>query len=90
MFDVIEFDMSLEITWLYKLMNPDNEWLEFALAVKIDRLIWTGENYHNKLLETTKNPFWKSVITAYKCWYKSFSDQEKIQTCFLPIWATRL
>ena len=54
MFDVIEFDMSLKITWLYKLLNPDNKWLEFALAGKIDRLIWTGESYHNKLLEATK------------------------------------
>ena len=83
MFDVLEFDMSLKITWLYKVTNPDNERLEFALAERIDRLIWTGDSYHSKLLETAKNPFCRSVIIAYK---SCLSEGDKIPICFIPIW----
>ena len=70
MVDLVNFDRSLKITWLQKILPNDAEWIEFACFNKIDRLVWSGENYHQYLLENINNPFWKSVAKTYKDWFK--------------------
>ena len=71
MIDMVDFDLSLKITWLHKLHFSHEEWEEFALSNNIDRLIWTSERYHIHLLSNVTNPFWISVVLAYKAWYQS-------------------
>ena len=70
MINLQEFDMSLKLTWLRKLIIRTNEWDKFALHYKIDRLLWTGTNYHNSLKNSTLNPFWNSVRESFAKWYK--------------------
>ena len=86
MFNLIEFDMSLKLTWLKKLYVQSPEWAEFALYYKIDRLIWTGSTYHNYLLKNTLNPFWRSVLLSFKKWYSTMDSMELIGAAFQPIW----
>ena len=55
-----------------KLLTLEHEWSDIAKRNKIDRLPQTGENYHQSIFLSTKHPFWKSVILAYKKWYTCF------------------
>ena len=80
-----EFDMSLKITWLRKLITQDPDWSEFALNYKIDKIIWTGTNYHDSLTNI-HNPFWKSVKIAFSSWYKILNSNGKIEIEDQPIW----
>ena len=84
--NINEFDMSLKLTWLRKFLQQSPEWLEFAVNYKIDRLIWTGTSYHEKLQNTTSNPFWKCVITAFRNWYITLDKHKQIDIEFQPIW----
>ena len=56
-----------------------------AYACKIDRLIWMREKYHGVLLKDTNNPFWRSVILAYKSWFKIINNDLNITVVFQPI-----
>ena len=69
MIELSEFDMSLKLTWVRKSITDTFEWSGFADKHKIKRLVWTGERYHNELYQKAKNPFWRSVILAYKKWH---------------------
>ena len=62
---ITEFDMSLKLTWLRKLLQQSLDWIEFAVHYKLDRLIWIGTTYHDKLQNTISNPFWKSVSISF-------------------------
>ena len=86
MLNLVEFDMSLKITWLRKLHIQTPEWKEFACYYKIDRLIWTGSNYHNSLKNKVKNPFWQSVLISYSKWYRAFNILDLLPIPFQPIW----
>ena len=48
MLNLTEFDHSLKITWLRKLLNANPDWKEFPNVYKIDRLVFTDTNYHKK------------------------------------------
>ena len=85
MINIKNFDYSLKIAWISKLQS-DPEWLDFATHAKIDRLIWTDISYHSKLLKSTKNPFWASVINAYSNWFSTAKISLSIPTPFIPIW----
>ena len=54
MFNIRQFEGSLKIAWLTKLQKANNDWIEFANYLRMDRLIWTGETYRATLLQ--KNP----------------------------------
>ena len=82
---ITEFDMSLKLTWLRKLLQQSPDWMEFAVHYKIDRLIWIGTTYHDKLQNTISNPFWKSVSISFKKWY-TLDKNNHIVTEFQPIW----
>ena len=86
MLNLVEFDMSLKITWLRKVYVQNPEWKEFACHYKIDHLIWTGSNYHNLLKNTVKNPFWYSVLISYSKWYRAFNTLDFLPIPFQPIW----
>ena len=84
--DLVNFDRSLKITWVKKLENGLTDWTEFARFYKMDRLIWSGEKYHQFLIDNTPNPFWKSVAISYKEWFKSLLQTPYYPTEFQPIW----
>ena len=87
--NIQEFDKALKIAWLRKLDTQNPDWEEFSYATKVDKLIWTGDIYHEKLLKNTKNPFWKSVIQSFQDLYKAIKNKTKIPTSFQPIWGKR-
>ena len=74
MIDIVEFDFSLKLTWVRKTLMGHSEWINFALENKIDRLVKTGENYHQELYLTIQNPLWKGVVMAYKKWSISLNS----------------
>ena len=86
MLNMKEFDKSLKITWIRKLLTTNPDWEEFAIYYKIDRLTLTDINYHKQIKNFIKNPFWKDVATAYTEWYASFKTVTEISTEFQPIW----
>ena len=86
MIDLIKFDMSLKVTWIRKLHTESSEWSTFAKDCKIDRLIWTGENYHQEVCLTCHNPFWKSVAYAYKNWYTKLKSKIQVEPRNEPLW----
>ena len=85
MINLKEFDMSLKLTWLRKLLTQNPDWLEFALNYKIDKIIWTGTNYHESL-KNVHNPFWNSVKLAFTAWYRVLNLNEQIDIEHQPIW----
>ena len=89
MIDLVDFDLSLKITWLQKLHFSHEEWEEFALSNNIDRSIWTGKRYHIHLLSKVTNPFWRSVVLAYKAWYQSLLKVYPPSIIYYPIWGNK-
>ena len=65
MVNIIEFDASLKLTWVRKLITHEHEWSETAKWNQIDRLPLTGEKYHQSVYLSIQNPFWKRVLAAY-------------------------
>ena len=49
-------------------------------------MIWTGENYHQHIINEIKNPFWVSVAKSYKEWFKLLTNMQIYPTEFQPIW----
>ena len=86
MLNLTEFDFSLKITWLRKLLTPDPDWKEFPINYKIDRLLFTDSKYHTTILSGIKNKFWKSVTIAFIDWYNKYKENTKTPIEFLPIW----
>ena len=86
MINIHEFDKSLKISWVYKTLCADPDWLDFAKFEKIDRLPWTGETYHSILLENAKSPFWVDVISSYKKWYSIAKPTLVTNIQFEPLW----
>ena len=86
MINILEFDRSLKLTWVRKLIVSNPEWLEIAKEYQIDKLLWTGESYHQWMERNCKNPFWKSVINTYKLWYTSMKRKDMIDSNNELIW----
>ena len=61
MINIREFEMTLKLTWIRKLIKEDPDWSEFAEIYHIRRLCQSDENYQKEILEKTKNDFWSSV-----------------------------
>ena len=90
MLDIIEFDQSLKLTWVRKLLSGEHEWSNFAKESKIDRLTNTDENYHQVLYLSIKNPFWRSVAHAYKNWYPHLKERETVDIKNKLLWGNPL
>ena len=88
--NIQEFDNSLKLIWLKKMMGLPPDWLEFALNYKIDRLVWTGSNYHKTIQQNCKNPFWASVILSFTKWYKCLNSNNQIDIRDQPIWGNAI
>ena len=78
MMNIVEFDHSLKLTWLRKILTTEPDWIEFPKKYKILRLMFTDSKIHSTILSTTKNKFWKSVAEAYVSWYKALKKSTKI------------
>ena len=85
MINLKEFDMSLKITWLGKLHTQDSDWSEFASNYKINKIIWTGLNFHESL-RNVHNPSWNSVRVPFTAWYKILNSNGQIDIEHQPIW----
>ena len=88
--NIQEFDNSLKLIWLKKMMGLPPDRLEFALNYKIDRLVWTGSNYHKIIQQNCKNPFWASVILSFTKWYKCLNSNNQIDIRDQPIWGNAI
>ena len=86
MINIVEFDLSLKLTWIRKLLTSNNEWEEIAKENKIDRLPLTGENQHISIMKSIHNPFWKSVVSAYRKWYESLRKKNTIEIGHEFLW----
>ena len=86
MIGLSDFDMSLKLTWVRKAISDNFEWSEFAEELKIRRLVWTGERYHSKLYQRAKNPFWKSLILAYKKWHSILIEKSELEIDKQHLW----
>ena len=90
MMNIVEFDHSLKLTWLRKILTTEPDWIEFPKKYKIDRLMFTDSKIHTTILCTIKNKFWKSVALAYVSWYKALKKSTKIPIEYTPIWGNAL
>ena len=90
MIELSEFDMSLKLTWVRKAISDNFEWSEFANEHQIRRLVWTGERYHSELYQRAKNPFWKSVISAYKQWHSILIENFELDIDKQYLWGNPL
>ena len=88
--NIQEFDNSLKLTWLKKMIDTSPDWLEFAMIYKIDRLIWTGSLYHKIIQQNCRNPFWTSVILSFIRWYKCLNSNNQIDIRDQPIWGNTI
>ena len=86
MLNIKEFEKSLKITWLRKLITTSPEWEEFAQYYKIDTLVYTDSVYHETIIKSINNPFWKNVAQSYTEWYKIFKSEIGIDITCVPIW----
>ena len=86
MVNIEEFDLGLKLTWVRKTLQNDTEWKDFALEHKIDRLPLTGQNYHQEIYLKTHNPFWKSVIMAYKKWNIALNEKYATTASYEYLW----
>ena len=69
MLNIQEFDRSLKLTWMRKIINQTTDWVEFIKYYKIDYLLVTDTNYHLHVKNSIMNPFWKDVTVAYWDWF---------------------
>ena len=69
-----------------KMIQGSPDWLEFAEIYRIERLIYTGSAYHDIMLKTISNPFWRSVTIAYKDWYLTLRKSINIHPADKLIW----
>ena len=90
MIDLSEMDMSLKITFLRTILTRNPEWMNFTISLKIDRLATPAIDYHIKFYKYTNNPFWKSVIVAYKEWYTKLKETIQIKPEDQPIWGNQM
>ena len=86
MMNIVEFDHSLKLAWLRKILTTEPDWIEFPNKYNINRLMFTDSKIHNIILNNTKNSFWKSVVVAYINWYMALQKSIKIPLEFIPIW----
>ena len=70
MVNIRDFESSLNLTWIRRLISGSPDWTEFAEHYCINQLYQTDEKYHNELLTKVKNKIWLSVIKAYSVWFK--------------------
>ena len=89
MLNLKEFDKSLKITWIRKLINTTPDWEEFATKYRIESTS-TDTNYHDYIIRTTCNPFWKSVAEFYREWYAIFKLVTEPNVDFIPIWGNTI
>ena len=90
MLNMVEFDFSLKITWLRKLLTTDTDWMEFPIKYKIERMVFTEEIQHKQIIANTKNKFWKSVAIAYANWYVTFKKTIDTPIEYIPIWGNKI
>ena len=69
-----------------KIILGNPEWVQFAQDNYIDRLLCTGENYHQQIYLKIQNPFWRSVAYSYKKWYTTLRKHVHLEIGDEPIW----
>ena len=71
MINIKEFECTLKMTWIRRLIKEEPNWIEFAEHYKIDRLLYTKVYYHKTILNNCTNSFWISVINAFSSVYQN-------------------
>ena len=86
MINIKEFDSTLKMTWIRRLIKEEPDWMEFAEYYKIDRLLYTEVNYHKTILNKCTNSFWISVINAFSSVYNKIKTEIHIEPEMTPVW----
>ena len=86
MVNIRDFETSLKLTWIRRLISGSPDWTEFAEHYCINQLYQTDEKYHELLQTRVKNKFWLSVIIAYSVWFKKLKLTTDFSADNIKIW----
>ena len=64
MTNLLTFNNALKLSWIKRLVNPEDGWEQFPRHYNIQKIILFGDRYPTLLLRNTDNPFWRDVIRA--------------------------
>ena len=84
--NLADFDKSLKITWLRRILKDDNGWCIFPTFFKIHKIFLFGDMYLENLVKTCTNEFWKDVILSFQALYTNMWGAENVIHNTMPIW----
>ena len=89
MVHIRDFETSLKLTWIRRLISGSPDWTEFAEHYCINQLYQTDEKHHELLQTRVKNKFWLSVINTYSVWFKKLKLFTDYSADNIKIWGNR-
>ena len=88
MIDIDKFNQALKLTWIRRYFNTSSTWKQLTDShlPKLAEVINFSDKFTENIMKTTKNPFWKEVLTYLTIFikkYKITSKTEAKNTSFL-------
>ena len=88
MIDIDKFNQALKLTWIRRYFNTSSTWKKLidSHLPKLSEVINFSDKFTENIMKTTKNPFWKEVLTYLTIFikkYKITSKTEAKNTSFL-------
>ena len=80
------FDYSLKISWLKRLITQTEGWVEFPTEMGIQKIIKYGDQYLTKLKHQLDNKFWIDMIIGIQVLTSKFRIKNAIQLYSMPLW----
>ena len=86
MTNLCTFDSALKLSWLKRIINQTDGWVEFPQEFKIQNIFKYGDNYTKKLLTEIRNEFWKDIILSVQKLEKVCNIFNHGQLQCSPLW----
>ena len=92
MLDINNFITSLKCTWIKKLTNGNNPWIDIFLAVHgkdfVQKFLDFGDDFILNTLKQENNAFWEDVLKSWLCFIKTRNNVNVMKSNFhaFPIW----
>ena len=83
---LIDFDKSLKITWLRRIIKEKDVWSIFPNFLNIHKIFLFGDSYFDTIIKRCKNFFWTDVIYACKSLYDKMWTPNISRNIDMPIW----
>ena len=80
------FDSSLKLSWLRRIINQTEGWVEFPIEFNISNIFKYGDVYIINFTKRTKNKFWKDILLSVMDLQKKFEIKHFIQVQNTPLW----